>query len=162
MRRGSGGSGGAIAEVLHQHQTCSTCYVGVLCRKGLAGNPSASALTLALQQLRFQGLCSSAGRNRVHAQSREVLEIIPSLESHSSGLLHQRSGVREVARARRRGHLAKFGVRGGVRRRAETRFRDARGVRGLGGLLTCHWHSRTGKLRPLLRHRNFPPFPKVD
>ena len=29
-------------------------------------------------------------------------------------------GVREVARARRRGHLAKFGCRGGVRRRAET------------------------------------------
>ena len=54
-----------------------------------------------------------------------------SLVSHSSGRVHQRPGVREVARARRRGHVAKFGGRSGVRRRAKTQSRDARGVRGL-------------------------------
>ena len=41
------------------------------------------------------------------------------------------------ARARRRGHLAKFGGHGGVRRRAGMQSRGARGAHGV-GVRTCH------------------------
>ena len=86
------------------------------------------------------------GRVQVHTQSWEVLKIISSLEAHSSGRLHQRSGVRESRGARRRGLLTKFGGRGGrVRRRAGMQSRGARGVRGVGGL-TCHWPRARGQM----------------
>ena len=128
---------------LHQHQACSTCFVGVLCRKGFAGEPYASAIALALQHLRFHGRrtmqfsrgqfvhvigCTlkygrRSGNNFIHRVDRGSLNWSSPSEI----------GRARIARARRRGHLAKFGGRGGVRRHAETqRSRGAR-VGGAGG-----------------------------
>ena len=64
----------------------------------------------------------------MHTQSWEVLKIISSLEAHSSGRLHQRSGVRESCVRGGAASWPKFGGRGGVRRRAGMQSRGARGV----------------------------------
>ena len=58
--------------------------------------------------------------------------IISLIESHSPGHLHQRSGVREVAHARRRGHLAKC----------------LAAVAVCGGVQKCNLAARVGYARP--------------
>ena len=84
------------------------------------------------QQLRFQQRCSSAGA-RAYLGARSARSAtaslfgnhISSLESQTTGRVNQTSGVREVARARRRDHVAQFGGRGRgvpVRRRAKPQY----------------------------------------
>ena len=68
-----------------------------------------------------------------------VLKMIPSPRGSSLKCPSPSEvGRAGIACARRRGLLAKFGSRGGVRRRAGMQSRGARGVGGVGGL-TCHW-----------------------
>ena len=80
------------------------------------------------------------GRVQVHTQSWEVLKIISSLEAHSSGRLHQRSGVRE---SRMRGgaaswpSLAAVAVCGGVQE-CNLAARVGSGVRA-----ACAWAALT-------------------
>ena len=116
----------------------STCGVGVLCRNGFVWEPSASALALALQQLKFSKRCSSAGRNRMHAQAQGDLDIKSSSRAAFLGRFPSDVGRAGITRARRRDHLAKFGGRRGVRRRAGTQSRVARG------------HERRGRGRAVL------------
>ena len=55
-------------------------------------------------------------------------QIILERGSHTFVSIRHLIGRAGIARARRRGHAAKCGGRGGVRRRAETQSRDARGA----------------------------------
>ena len=142
VRRGSGGVpvpavAVQLVQELHQYQVCSTCCVGVLCRRGFVWKPSASALALALQQLRFcvSRRRSSAGRNRVRAQTQEDLNIKSSSREALLGRLHQTSGVRETR------------VRGG----AAIWPSLAAMARCGGGVRECNLAARVGRLRALSR-----------
>ena len=84
------------------------------------------------QQLRFSRRFSSAARNRVHAQIQWDLGIRSPSRGAYLPSPPSDAGCAGIARARRRGHLAKFGSRGGVRWRAGTQSRGARGALGAG------------------------------
>ena len=100
----------AAVQEIHQQQACSTCWL--VCCAAVQEGICRKAIRI-LNRTRtpdFQGRCSSAGRNRVHAQAREALDIKSSsrealIPSSPSDIGRAGSGNRACAAARPRGQV---------------------------------------------------------